>query len=105
MCPKCKIRIKDWNGDDPKCAFPENTFISENWNCATMNELRDLAQDTNQIVWSEDHSCAALVVPGEPCFIILGWYKSRGQTEYASLLQGQNCELLPLAYAEKTLTK
>ena len=43
-CKRCKERVKGWKGDDPTCCFETGVFHSEGWNCATMNELRDLAE-------------------------------------------------------------
>ena len=45
ICTECLIRGKDWEGSDPKCAFDndEKLFSTDNWNCATMNKLRERA--------------------------------------------------------------
>ena len=42
-CPLCKKRGKTWEGDDPVCALKNGKFSDDNWNCATMNKLREIA--------------------------------------------------------------
>jgi hypothetical protein len=81
-CKRCRERGKTWEGANPKCAFPSGVFRSDNWNCATMNELRELADSA--AAWSEDQHAALLPWEGE--FIVLGWYKHRGRTEVARVI-------------------
>ena len=42
-CRLCKDRVKEWNGDDPKCAFSGE--FGDNWNCATLNAIRDICYE------------------------------------------------------------
>jgi hypothetical protein len=99
-CTRCKARGKTWKGSDPRCAFPNGRFVSDNWNCATMEELRNLA-DTGA-VYSGDHYAA--ILPWDGCFIVLGWYKQRGRTDVARLLtMSSKARLLTLAAAERFL--
>ncbi|MET0601840.1 MAG: hypothetical protein ABW167_07610 [Baekduia sp.] len=86
-CPRCTARVKDWEGDDPRCGFnADGTFNTSNWNCATLNELRDRAGDA---VWNEDDWVSILRAPEikKPggsllvVFVLLRWYKSRGRTD------------------------
>jgi len=77
-CPRCSTRVKDWNGDDPKCGFDENgNFLERNWNCATLNTLRDMEGED---VWCDDNYmkivCRCDVGHG-----VLSWYKHRGETD------------------------
>ncbi len=75
-CQMCWELGKTWEGDDPKCAFASGAFSSDNWNCATMNALRDLAEQASSR--SDEERCG--VVPlHDGSFIVLGWYKSRGR--------------------------
>jgi len=94
-CPRCLARGQTWKGDPPRCAFVNGQFIPDNWNCATMNALRRLVE---QDTVTNDQHCAVLPLPGEfepeGDFIVLGWYKSRGSTEYAAVLFEE--EMLPL---------
>ena len=79
QCPRCQERVKDWEGDDSKCGFDENgNFLEHNWNCATLNALRDKANANR--VWSDDYSMSIIQTFGVG-FGILRWYKSRGQTD------------------------
>jgi len=90
-CPLCKRRVKDWTGDDPRCAFPEGGFDRENWNCATMIAVRLLASNEQATaLWVDDHNFS--MVPIGECFpveedgddhymaMLVVWYKSRGNT-------------------------
>lgn len=103
VCRRCKERGKDWNGSDPICAFPDGKFDPENWNCATMNALRDLAEEYS--TWNEDNKASVINFPFEwvpdlmrslkvgieeqAMFAVLVWYKSRGATP-TFLLVGEN---------------
>ena len=79
QCPRCQERVKDWEGDDPKCGFDENgNFLETNWNCATLNALRDKANANR--VWSDDYSMS-IIQTFDVGFGILRWYKSRSQTD------------------------
>ena len=87
MCKKCEDRAKTWNGSAPNCAFDERgVFSSDNWNCATMNELRKIAEEREQ--WNEDQYIAAIPIIGEGTFVVLSWYKHRGRTEGAWFVDG-----------------
>ena len=79
-CPACRNRVKDWDGDDPKCAFVDGVFSGENWNCATMNALRERVESSSRhaVHWNEDVNAALLPAGGG--FLLLAWYKSRGRT-------------------------
>ena len=73
-------------GSEPKCAFESGTFNGDNWQCATMNELRTMCgnyKNPNEDQYaeilraSEDAECT---------HIVLTWYKCRGRTEGAWML-------------------
>ena len=98
-CPRCQQRVKDWQGSDPKCAFSDGVFSPDNWNCATMNVLRDMA--TN-VVYSEDSNAAILSI-GEGRFILLSWYKRRGCTALARLIDLGMVQPLALCEVEEFL--
>jgi hypothetical protein len=92
-----------------KCAFDENgVFKSENWNCATMIELRkDIGDDwafskKQGYVYGDDQSCYVKHVK-DGIFLILGWYKNRGRTEYAGLFCDSMVYPLALKAAEAIL--
>ncbi len=103
-CERCQKRVKDWNGDDPTCAFLGGVFNIENWNCATMNELRSLAESST--VWSEDNNFG--VVPYDGLFVLMKWYKRRGRTDFAGVFDDRSShgvEPLSLHFAEMLLDK
>jgi len=99
QCRMCRDRGKTWDGADPTCGFnADGSWNPDNWNCATMNELRNaVAVDAE---WNDDQYCGRLALrEGDdrlPCgaFLILGWYKSRGRTEYAGILCGYEIDPL-----------
>lgn len=63
----------------PRCAFnADGSFNSDNWNCALMNKLRDLAEESE--VWNEDEYASIIPIP-EYGWAILFWYKHRGKTD------------------------
>jgi len=95
-CKLCKQRGKTWKGDEPKCAFENGVFSSDNWNCATMGALRNLAEGPS--VYNNDQHCATLPVFDCGEFLIISWYKSRGQTEGAWIVD--SCSILPLSIGE-----
>ncbi len=77
-CPRCSTRVKDWSGDDPKCGFDKNgNFLEHNWNCATLNALRDM---DGKETWC-DNNYVKVVSCFDVGFGILTWYKQRGQTD------------------------
>jgi hypothetical protein len=99
-CFRCKQRGKTWNGGDPKCAFVTGVFDPGNWMCATMNALRDAVGEN--YVWNDDQK-AAVLAADEGTFIALSWYKDRGRTEGAWLIDEGKCYPLGLSDAEKYL--
>ena len=90
----CQERGKTWEGSDPQCAFVGGVFTWENWNCATMNALRELVHRDEpwRWEWRDDGSAASfgsIYVPetgsenGGGFYIAMSWYKSRGKTANA----------------------
>lgn len=80
-CKLCIERGKTWQGDDPVCGFDAaGKFNKDNWNCATLNKLREIAWQNGLVVSSEDDNNLA-VFNHNGYFLILGWYKDRGRTE------------------------
>ena len=100
ICKECQERGKNWKGSDPNCAFKNSIFDTDNWNCATMNKLRDLCED--KALWNNDQNAA--IITGVDCdFIVITWYKRRGRTEGAYMLNDRECKLLTLEEAEKVI--
>ena len=89
-CKLCAERLKDWHGDDPKCAFAGGIFSGKNWNCATVNAIRDIINEGNEnrpgvdFQFCDDQKYATLRVDelelGGALALWMTWYKSRGST-------------------------
>jgi hypothetical protein len=110
----CRLYIergKVWAGDDPKCAFENGVFSSDNWNCATMNRLRMIAEILGTTM-RDDNSCGSIgYVPVDndyaPAdfdtdggYIVMTWYKDRGRTGNAVFMTDEGTELLTIRHAE-----
>lgn len=96
-CKMCTDRLKDWNGDDPICAFSFDFNL--NWNCATVNAIRDICYEGRELPYGvsyqycEDYKYATInttgiEVRGRPIGMALwvAWYKNRGRTDALWLL-------------------
>ena len=98
VCRLCQERGKTWEGSDPRCAFVDGVFTTDNWNCATMNKLRDIARDL-PLYWRNDDFGTFGAVPFEgeywQGYIAMAWYKRRGRTKQA-MLMGDGDMPLPL---------
>lgn len=101
-CPRCRGQVKTWDGDDARCAFPNGIFTSDNWNCATASALRQL--DEAGVSYNDDQS-TVLLHGGNACeAVVVTWYKNRGQTEGAWMLDGSRApQPLTLKVAEQVL--
>jgi hypothetical protein len=96
-CRRCRERVKGWRGDNPKCGFDAaGNFLTQNWNCATLNALRDLCREPRRgdvagdvigvSLWHDDDNVAVLPMPERPegghgGFMLVRWYKQRGRTD------------------------
>lgn len=108
-CKACAERGKTWEGDDPKCAFPDGIFATDNWNCATANRVRKLLDEVvddgvahervrvDHVVMGGDTTYATIDLydidaldPGTdvdiPRWLWVNWYKRRGRTQAMWLL-------------------
>lgn len=106
-CKACRERGKDWTGTDPVCAFLTGTFNPNNFACATMAALRfsepkHYAQ-RYVIFCSDEQKSRTIPDPYTGGFIILGWYKNRGRTEYAGHLVETEIKPLTLETAERVI--
>jgi len=86
-----------------RCAFEGEAFSNDNWNCGTMNALREAC------VWStrddDQNACIGVVpLPGNTTqsgYIVLSWYKERGCTGQAIVMDDdQPPKPLTLAVAQ-----
>jgi hypothetical protein len=106
MCYECDKRGKTWKGSDPSCAFMLDEFHTDNWNCATMNKLRNLCYEKG--FHKRDDDCNAsiglLSIPenGVVCgYLVMTWYKSRGRVGKAILMcDDEDPHVLTLIEAE-----
>jgi hypothetical protein len=115
VCKRCQERGKPWEGEDPVCAFNENIFDKENWNCATMSYLRQLAWDQFEkgqgFYYRNDMASESIgVIPFETenyqGNLVLTWYKERGRTGNAVIVCGSNDpQPLTIEIAEEILKK
>jgi hypothetical protein len=122
FCPRCRSRGKPWPGDNPQCAFSneQQVFDTDNWNCATMNELREIVEP---ICWDgkvepimpfwgcrrEDTSIGVIWLPGgtaEDGWLVMTWYKRRGRTGRAMIMvDDEEPQVLTLQQAERLLAQ
>lgn len=107
-CARCKIRGKPVSfGSEPECAFPEGVFSKSNWQCATMNELRNKVEDGDEYLTlgslRVNDQSAALLADDSGQYIVMSWYKNRGRTEGAWLMSETTIEPLTLKDAERFL--
>ena len=75
-----------------RCAFSNGIFSSDNWNCATMNKLREIVKKAG-LFWRDDSIGSIGVLPIDLNefygFLVMLWYKERGQVEQAILLSSE----------------
>lgn len=112
-CQRCKEAYANGKpanfASEPECAFKAEIFDSNNWHCQTMNALRERAEES--AIYNDDQWAAILPVPSllvgfrarVADFIILGWYKHRGLTEAAYMLDQDKIMPLTLQVAEQVL--
>lgn len=100
-CKMCRDRGKTWNGDDPKCAFPD---FEGNWNCATVNAIRDICYEGQNLMpagvayqYCENMKYATIKIDhledkrgGRLGYALwVCWYKSRGGTDALWILDSE----------------
>lgn len=89
-CKLCEKRGKPEHfEDEPKCAFSDvGVFQVDNWQCATLGELRKIALENGWYKWLSDVEVTVAVIPikNTSDTLRMAWYKNRGQTENADIL-------------------
>lgn len=107
-CRRCEERGQTWMGSPPVCAFrhvdgeSRQDMAQRNWNCATMNALRDkIAENHHQTFYSNDQVLG--VLPVGASFLVLCWYKRRGAVDAAVVLDDEGFQPLTLDLAEAIL--
>ncbi len=112
QCKRCIERGTPKNfGSEPECGFyPTGIFKSDNWNCATLNKLREVIQEKyeDKIVYSRDERLITIPLDHNPedtiieaDFLIVGWYKQRGRTQTALLISEERYYLVKLKEIEQ----
>lgn len=95
VCKLCEEQAEYWENkvSKPECAFTNGVFSSENWNCGTMNALRQRSYEL-ETDFRDDMAAASIgYVPYDDFhddelggYIVMTWYKNRGRTYNAMLL-------------------
>ncbi len=111
-CKMCRERRQTWKGSPPVCYFDNP---SQNWNCATLNAIRDLVYEGQELKdgihyeYCDDEKFATVNIynidddKGDyigRCLYV-AWYKNRGATEALWILDGEDD--IPRAPTEKEL--
>jgi hypothetical protein len=66
-----------------------------------MCELRAIAEFEERSHYSMDQYAVLMEADGDPAFLLLSWYKSRGRTEGAWVIEGADIHPLTLGEAER----
>ncbi len=110
-CYRCRLDPHPPNSDPRRCAFPNDEFVSDNWNCATMGLFRDIAGGTfdgpefGVKLCGDDDYCfaASFETHADRGFLVLGWHKNRGRTSSAVWLNDDGAHPLTIQLAELLL--
>lgn len=90
-CRLCQVIPWPREWESRRCAFPDGVFQTENWNCATMNVLRDIAEALGTTMRADDAEGSIGYVPlGDEDitgYLVMTWYKNRGRTHSALVLR------------------
>jgi len=98
-CPACEADPHPRGFAQPrKCAWPGPDFDPANWNCATMNLVRQVAEDAGVTFRGDDQTLC--VLDGEAGWLVLCWYKRRGRTSVCLWVDDEQARPLRLEDAE-----
>lgn len=100
-CPRCVAAGHPDHYASPRtCGFSrDGKFRARNWSCATLDELRRIAYESNHATRWNDASVA--VLPLEYGFVVLSYYKDRGCTDRA--YRSDDCTPITLDDAEEAI--
>jgi len=106
-CKLCKKEKHLWddNKTKPVCYFDD---VDNNWNCATLSQLRKLAYtEYDRIYYNHYNDQSELYVRindiiKDSLTLYVTWYKNRGRTEQVWILSDNNVPRIP---SEKELKK
>ena len=111
-CPYCQERGKNWQGGDLNCAFrgavekPWVPFSPDNWNCAAVNWLRQIAEHVGMSMRHGDSSGGFAPIADEDGvdgWIMMAWYKDRGRTSSAAVVSEHEVRPLRFEDAKKAI--
>lgn len=103
-CIEAGIR-PDYFASDRVCGFNEDgEFTSRNWQCGTLNQIRELAEQLGFSTRYNDTSICFVPLPDEG-FIVLAWYKNRGRVDGAHVIMEEQRRDLTLRDAELALSE
>jgi hypothetical protein len=93
-CVLCGERKKESHGPSPRCAFIDGLFQKDNFDCATMNKLRTIANSLGT-TWRDDQTSGSIgYVPfggsTQSGNIVMTWNKDRGTTGNAVIMLDSN---------------
>lgn len=102
-CRRCKEYNTKYPSSAIQCAFKNKTktFNKDNWNCATMNALRKIAEEG--CYWNEDQHLGVVPLKGEGGFLVLSWYKDKGRTSGAWIIEESRIKRLTLKKADRII--
>ncbi len=99
QCELCRTTAITENKGNPNCAFENNVFSKDNWNCVTVSRIRKLINgldsiklrgiDFTKCITEQHYATINLDYIDElqdpdsdqPICLWVGWYKNRGRTE------------------------
>jgi hypothetical protein len=102
-CKLCSTDTHPQNFAEPrKCAFDDaGQFTPNNWRCATMDKLRDLAREWGYTCRDDDYAGSIGVIASYDGYIVMTWYKQRGKVGSAVVMaDDEPTALLSLKVAE-----
>lgn len=108
-CKACVERGKPENyRSEPKCAFIHNTFSKENWNCATLNKLREISNQIHGASTTYGDDETLVVIPlyrNTFNFMIIGYYKQRGTVHTLMMIKEGSINVVPNIKTIETIIK
>jgi hypothetical protein len=96
ICMICELCEKDPKpghfAERRRCAFEAEEFSRDNWQCGTMNALRDAGEAFSLRDDEQNGSICVVPIPWNDNqlaqgYIVLGYYKNRGRTGSAVIVE------------------
>jgi hypothetical protein len=112
MCKYCEVfytmyplqddgmhHLETCNMEPIKCAFQNDIFNRNNWNCQLLIRLRDYAEGRELVQYIRDYR-VAIIPTNTAVALVLKWYKSRGRTDVAFILDNDKEGFITLLEAK-----